>query len=139
MGLDPFFDSNPLVRTLAGDRGRVEQTRENSARHAICYTQVATLGMGEVLVETVLPFDCTFVEQPRVAYGFSLDGDLLVDGNFPSSSGGVWKWQQDHREYYLGAYVYFVISGGDGNLDLIHDFTFTGIAIKDLPEHLLED
>lgn len=138
MALDPFFVTNPLVRTLDGARGREEQTRENSARHATSYARVTTHGVGEVLHERVVSFDCTFVEEPRVAYGFSIDGDTLIDGLFPSSSGGVWKWQQDHRDYYLGAYVYFVIVG-DPECDLAHDFTFTGIAIKDLPEHLLEE
>lgn len=138
MGLDPFFETNPLVRTFAAAQGREEQIRENSARHATSYAQVTTHGAGEILVATVVPFDCTFVETPRVAYGFSIDGDDLVDGLFPISCGAVWKWQQDHREYFLGAYVYFVVNGAT-DLDLVHDFTFTGIAIKDLPEHLLED
>lgn len=138
MGLDPFSDVNPFVRALDRVRGQQDQTRENSARHCNSYSQLTSHGIGEILHETVIPFDCTFVELPRVAYGCSVDGDVLVDGSFPTSVGIVWKWQQDFHDFYLGAYVYFVVTG-PADIDLVHDFTFSGIAIKDLPEHLLED
>lgn len=134
----PLFGPNPLVTAQDAARGRQEQTRENSARHAWSYAELSTHGVGEVQHATVVPFDCTFIQRPRVNYGWSIDGDTLVDGLFPTSSGGVWKWQTDSRGFYLGAYVCFVITGDPG-YDLFHDFTFSGIAIKDLPAHLADE
>lgn len=137
MAQDPFLSINPVVSSLEAHRGRIAQTAENSARQAFCYAEIATHGVGQVQHLEVVPFDCTFIEEPNVAYGFKIDGDTLVDNYFPNCSGGVWKWQQDRRGYYLGAYVFFVISGDPG-YDLEHNFTFSGIAIKDLPEYLLD-
>ena len=137
MALDPFISINPVVSALDARRGRIEQTAQNSARHAFAYAEVATHGIGQVQHEQVIPLDCTFIEEPNVAYGFKIDGDTLIENYFPTCSGGVWKWQQDYRGYYIGAYVFFVITGDPG-YDIKHDFTFSGIAIKDLPEYLLD-
>lgn len=133
-----MFSVNPLVEALEAHRGRLEQVRENSARQAQSFATLTTHGSGETQHATVVPFDCTFIEEPFVAYGFSLDGDTLVDGFFPTSSGGVWKWQQDRRGFYLGAWVFFVVNGSS-TYDLQHSFTFSGIAIKDLPDYLMDD
>lgn len=132
------FGVNPFVDVGEAHRGRVEQTRENSARQAWSYASLATHGIGEVQHLTVVPFDCTFIELPKVSSGFYIDGDLLIDGQFPTVTAGIWKWQQDRRGYYVGAYVFFVL-GGDANMDLVHDFTFSGVAIKDLPDYLMDD
>jgi hypothetical protein len=131
------FSVNPLVQAAEAHRGRLEQTRENTARQAESFATITSHGVGEVQHTTVVTFDCTFVEKPSVAYCFSLDGDTLIDGYFPTSSGAVWKWQIDSRGFYVGAYVFFVITG-DPSYDLEHYFTFAGIAIKDLPEYLME-
>lgn len=132
-----IFAVNPLVSSIEARRNRIEQVRENSARHAWSYCQLNSHGIGEIQLATVVNFDCTFIEEPRIATGFQVDGDLLIDGSFPTVTAGVWKWARDAREFYTGAYVFFVVSGDPG-YDLQHDFTFSGIAIKDLPEHLME-
>lgn len=134
----PLASINPIVTAMEHARGRQEQTRENSARQAWSYAELTTHGVGEVQHATVVPFDCTFIQRPRVTSGWSIDGDTLVDGFFPTVSAGVWKWQTDSRGFYLGAYVCFVI-GGDPGYDLLHDFTFSGIALKDLPSHLADE
>lgn len=137
MALDPFFSVNPLVSSLNQNQRRQEQVRENSSRQAWSYATLKTTGTGEVLHKTVVPFDCTFIERPRVAYGFHMDGDALIPGLYPVCSAGVWKWQQDRREFYVGAYIFFVVDGDD-SYDIIHDFTFSGIAMKDIPDYLME-
>lgn len=137
MAYDPFVVVNPIVSNLEQHRGRIEQVRENTARQAYSFAALNTHGQGEILYPTIVPFNCTFIELPKVSTGFSMDGDLLIRGLYPVVSAGVWKWQQDRRGFYLGAYVFFTISGDDG-YDLTHNFTFSGIALKDLPEYLLE-
>lgn len=137
MALDPFFSVNPLVSSLDQDKRRTDQVRENSSRHAWSYATLKTSGTGEVLHTTVVPLDCTFIERPKVAHGWSMDGDILIPGLYPQVSAGVWKWQQDRREFYIGAYVVFTIDG-DQSYDILHDFTFCGIAMKDIPDYLVE-
>lgn len=137
MTQDPFIGVNPIVGALESHRAKLEQVWENTARQAWSYASLTTTGVGEIQHPTVVRFDCTFIEQPKVAHGFSLDGDTLVDGSFPTVSAGVWKWWQDKRGFYLGAYVFFVVTGV-ASYAIQHDFTFSGIAIKDLPEYLME-
>ena len=132
----PNFGANPLVEAMEGHRAHREQIRENSSRQAWSWGSVSTHGYGAIQHATVVPFNCTFIDMPKIATGFSMDGDTLIDGAFPTVTAGVWKWQQDYREFYVGAYVFFVITG-DAGYDLIHDFTFSGIALKDLPDHLV--
>ena len=127
-----------------------------------------TTGWGEFEAPDAQYFTTTFVKRPSVAHSFSIDGDTLVDGRFPRVTAGVQKWLQDERGFYTGAWLFFVIetmgmqfqptyvlptdSDGmvgtvsvpypipaDPNYTIIHDFTFTGIAMKAIPAHLLED
>lgn len=135
MAHDPFLQHNPLVASLEQHRGRIEQTRENTARQAWAYGTVTTNGSGSSQLTTVLPFNVTFIERPMVSTGYSTTADLAVD-DFPLVTAGVWRWWQDSRGFYLGAYVFFYIESGV-SYGLIHDFTFSGVALKDLPDYLL--
>lgn len=135
---DPFINVNPVATNLERHRGMLEQQRENRTRPASCFMKYSTAGQGELLTPRVCRFDVTFVEEPRVFSGWEMDGDTLVKGYYPMVSAGVWKWQRDARGYYLGAWLVFNITGHD-TYTIDHHFHFTGIAIKDLPAHLLEE
>lgn len=163
MSYDPFLSTNPIVTALTQHRGRIEQVRENTARTAESYATFVTQGLGQFVLADAAIFGCTFIDRPAVAYGCSLsedaDGsDVLtpIEGNVPRGSGLVVKWIKDANNYYTGAYVVLVIDAPDAPVQeagstttpviepisapsyvLEHDFTFTGIAIKDVPESLL--
>jgi hypothetical protein len=122
---------------------------ENSARIASAYGFFSTTGWGEFAFEDCHIFGLTFIEEPSVAYGYSLDGDSLVDLRFPRAWGMVYRWKQDQRGYYVGAWVAIVVDTlspatiadvpeDDPGYSLDHSFTFAGIALKDLPTHVLD-
>lgn len=142
MANDPFLSTNPLVGALEQQRSRVDQVRENSARYAQSFGTFTTTGIGEFEIEDPHLFGCTFADQPIVAFGFSLNGDQLVPTQFPRCTGGVRSWVQDARGFYIGAYVICLVEVPDPLLApqyvVDHDFTFTAIAMKALPAHLLE-
>jgi len=83
-----------------------------------------------------------------VSYGMSIDGDALVPTRFPRVTAGVYRWLQDTKGFYTGCWVFFVVDTqssfiattvtSDPGYDLIHDLSFTGIAAKILPAHLLD-
>lgn len=162
MAVEPGFQAQEQRR------GFLEATRENSARYASAYVSFATKGWGEFVSPTAQYFTTTFVKRPSVAHSFSVDGDTLVDGRFPRVTAGVHKWLQNEQGFYTGAWLFFVIetmgmqfaptyampTDADGlvgtvavplpippdpDYDLIHDFTFTGVAMKAIPAYLLED
>jgi hypothetical protein len=149
-------------------RGQMEAVRENSARYASAYVSYRTTGWGEFMAPDCQRFTTTFVKRPSVSHSCSLDGDELVDGRYPRITAGVHKWLQDDRGFYTGAWLFFVIEtmglqsqqvfvqnadadntvglvavphpiAADPNYDIVHDFTFTGVAMKAIPAHLLED
>ena len=149
-------------------RGQVEAIRENSARYASSYVSYQTTGWGEFLAPDCQRFTTTFVKRPSVAHACSIDGDTLVDGRFPRITAGVHKWLQNDQGFYIGAWLFFVVetfglqsqptfvmptdsdgavatvalpypTPADPNYSIIHDFTFTGVAMKAIPAHLLED
>lgn len=136
MAVDPFFGTSPVLQAMENRRGYIEQLRENTSRQAQSFNFVQTTGIGEIRLPTALTFICTFVERPAVAYGWTVESDL-PDGPLPTSTGGVYGWVVDARGFYLGCYVYVVV-GGAGRPVIQHDFTFSGTATKDLPEHLLD-
>lgn len=138
---------NPF-EALENRRQRIQQVAENSARLASSYATFTSTGWGEFRQTTVTRFNLTFITKPIIAYSYEIDGDALVDTRFPRSHGFVYKWQQDSRDYYTGCWVAFVVDTRnpyittaelDPNYDLVHHFTFTGIALKDLPAYLLDN
>lgn len=152
----------PGFQALEQRRAQLQQVAENSARYASSYVTFTTTGWGEFLSPECQYFTTTFVERPSVSHGFSVDGDKLIEGRFPRVTAGVHKWLQDENGFYTGAWLFFVVetmglqwqdiyvmpTAADGkvgtvhmktpippdpNYTLIHDFTFTGVAMKSLP------
>lgn len=136
MGYDPFLGSNPVIAAMEQRRGYVEQLRQNTSRLAQSYNFVVSEGIGMIKLATVVRFHCTFTQKPVVGYGYTVETPLLAD-DFPASTGGVYGWAIDSRGFYQGAYVFVVVTATSDPV-IQHDFTFTGIAMKDLPEHLLD-
>lgn len=124
-----------------------DQVRENAARHASAYKTYGTVGSGEVIFEEPVDFGLIFTEEPNVAYGFALDNDVvqeLVEGDFPTSSGGVIAWDITERGLYIGATVFAVVGSSNPtapvtDYSLIHHFTFSGIAVKDVGDSDFEE
>lgn len=137
MAYDPFLGTNPVVDAMEQRRGYIEQLRQNTSRLAQSYNFVETVGVGQIRLPTVVNFHCTFVQKPVVGYGYTVESDL-IEGDFPASVGGVYAWQQDARGFYLGCYVFAVVTATSDTTTIQHDFTFTGIAMKDLPQYLLD-
>ena len=142
MPTEPGFDA------LEWRRAHLDQIRENTSRLAIAQCPCTTHGWVEFKIPTAQYFTSTFIHRPMVSIGCSIDGDALVPTRFPRVSAGVYRWVQDVRGFYTGCWVYFTVDTKDiyiptkilkdPGYDLIHDFQFTGIAIKALPSHLLE-
>lgn len=138
--MDPFL-------ALEQRRSRVAQDQENSARLAQTYATYTTTGWGEFKDPNVIDFNCTFLVEPCVSHGYSTNGDLLVSTRFPRAWGFVHQWKQDHRGYYTGCWVATIVetqsfliatAAAEPGYSIDHTFVFTGLALKDLPTHLLE-
>lgn len=126
------------------------QVAENSARGALAWGQVHTNGTGELTLDDPILFGVTFVHEPIVMYGFALqDDDQLVAGRFPRCSGGVLRWVTDAEDFYVGAHVFVTVATADPLLaaqsqnvpadfgqepayDILHSFTFSALAMKDM-------
>ena len=131
------------VQSLIQREGWKSQVAENSARLAFAYGRAETTGWGELKISECLLFDCSFIKQPFVAYSFSLDGDTLVNTRYPICSGGVVKWRTNLRGMFIGAWVMVTVQDRNPyinpttlvhpNYAISHDFTFSGIAMKDIP------
>lgn len=149
-------------------RRQVMDVSENGARYASSFITFTTHGWGEFQSPDAQLFDTTFIKVPSISHSFYVDGDSLVDGRFPRVTAGVYRWVQNERGHYTGAYVFFVVettglqmqpiyvlpTAADGNValvsakvpvppdpnyDLVHSFTFTGVAMKTLPSSALAD
>jgi hypothetical protein len=139
----------PGFQALEQRRGQLDAIRENSARLATAQLSFTTHGWGEFKLPEVAYFSATFIERPSVSYGMSIDGDALIPTRFPRVTAGVYRWLQDVKGFYIGAWVFFVVDTqspfitttvtSDPGYDLIHDLQFTGIAAKILPAHLLDN
>ena len=130
-------------------RSEVERHKENSARLAQAFAKFETTGQGSIEFPKRVDFELTFVEEPYITYGCHIDlddlSDLLdVDANdtppLPSASGFVTEWDQDDRGFWTGCWVavsvYYhplTLVPVDLEVYMNHHFTFTGIAMKDVP------
>ena len=137
-----------ILQGLIAREQFVSQHRENSARQAFAWGQFDSTGWGQLAYPDVLNFGLTFIDEPIVSYGFSVEEDEALD-RLPLSTGGVFKWRRDGRGYYTGAHVYVVVDQFVQPSEtpdysqlptLIHSFLFTGIAIKDIgPDQFRDD
>lgn len=160
---------NPGFEAMEQRRHQLMTNAENSARYASSFITYKTTGWGEFLCDEAEYFTTTFVKQPSVSHSFSMDGDTLIEGRYPRVTAGVHKWLQDSDGFYTGAWLFFVVetvgvqgrdtyvlpTAADGsvvglvtapvpipadpNYEIIHSFTFTGVAMKAMPAHILED
>lgn len=122
-----------------------DRTNENASRLAFAFATYNSHGWGEKRFTQCAEFGLTFVEKPFVSYGCEIDGDKLIDTRFPRSSGVVFEWRRDTKDFYTGAWVAVTVDTkspfiftalADPAYDLIHHFTFAGIAYKALPDYL---
>lgn len=163
----PMGGVNPGFDALQRQRGQLIRDAENAARYASSFISFKTTGWGEFLSPEAQYFTTTFVERPFVSHCFSLDGDDLIEGRYPRVTAGVHKWVLDGDGFYRGAWLFFAIEtlgiqsqqtyvlpqnestsiglvsvpsplAADPNYEIIHDFTFTGTAMKAIPAYLLE-
>ena len=143
MPVDPGFQA------AEQRRGQLDAIRENTSRLATVHLSFNTHGWGEFKLPEVAYFGCTFIEQPAIASGVVVDGDKLVVTRFPRVTAGAYRWLRDSKGYYTGAWAFFVVDTQntyiattvthDPGYDLTHYLSFTGIAAKILPAHLLDD
>lgn len=150
--------------TMAGREDWNAQTRENSSRGAWAFGTATSKGWGELLIAKPIMFGLTFVQTPYVSYSFAMDDDnQLVDNRFPRCSGGVARWIQDSRNFYVGAHVMVTVGTSDPILsaaslwnqqmlvppvpsdyidaveyDLTHHWMFFGLAIKDINAQMFQ-
>lgn len=145
---------NPWL-SLEGRRQGVNQVGENSARQAMAWATFVTTGWGEVSFPDCYKFDLTFAERPFVSYSCSVirnslvdEDEILVPTRFPRATGGVWGWEQNSREFYIGAWLYVTVDTqspyvltvvADPTYTIQHHFTFQGLGIKDLPDYQVDE
>lgn len=137
-----------LFLELERRRADLQRHQENSARLAQSFALFETTGQGAIEFPKRVNFDLTFVERPYLTYASEIDlealGDLLELGEgptppLPSVSGFVTEWDVDARGFYTGCWcaagVYFhdITVPVDAAVHMMHHFTFTGMAMKDIP------
>jgi hypothetical protein len=157
----------PGFQALEQRRSQIHRDAENQARYASSFVSYKTTGWGEFVSADAQYFTTTFIRRPSISHCLSLDGDDLIPGRFPRVTAGVHKWVQDVDGFYIGAWLFFTIetmgmqfqdtyvlptsadakvgvvsvdvpTPADPNYEILHDFTFTGIAMKAIPSYLLE-
>lgn len=129
-------------------RAELARHRENSARLALAFAKFESTGQGTVEFEERVDFGLTFIEKPYITYACEIDLDELANqvGStedetpvLPLVSGYVTEWDIDDRGFYTGAWMAAVVFDPSGVLPtdvqivIDHHFTFTAIAIKDVP------
>lgn len=138
----------PGFQALDARRQTIDAIRENSARLATVYQTFVSSGIGDVQPPDAIQFGTTFVDLPSVGYGNTVE-TLLVADRYPRATGGVTKWMRDSKGLYVGAWIYLAvdvptgpapIGGGVAPVpiySITHHFTFTGVAMKNIPANLL--
>lgn len=150
--------------TTAGREDWAAQTRENSARGAWAFGTAQSGGWGEFMFPKPIMFGLTFLREPFTSYGHALvDDNQLVDNRFPRCTGGVARWVQDSRDFYIGAHVFVTVGTSDPilsaaslwnqqmlvppvasayvdevNYDIVHHWMFFGLSIKDINAQMFE-
>lgn len=140
------YDDSPYA-ILEARRAAQETLRENAARRARCSTTWTTKGIGEIRVSSIFRFGLRFIEEPCFTSGMALDPDNdLVDGHFPRTAAGVYDWQLDPQGFYIGCWLFFCVDtvgpgltpGVEPSYVIHHHLAWEGVAIKDVPGHLLD-
>ncbi len=145
-----------LFEDLELRRAEVERHRENSTRLAQAYGRFTSNGQGSIVFPDRLGFGLTFIEEPYTSWCPMIDVDELEDlldnsqasrmqgqsnvAAFPMITPYVVDWDQDDRGFYVGAWcgvrVWWPPTDAvltTASPEIVHNFTFTGKAIKDVP------
>lgn len=136
-------DFNELQRREA----EIARNKENKARLAGVYAEFDTEGMGTVEFSDRINFGLRFVQKPFPAYAAEIDPDLVRDAVededdgdvlLPQTSGFVTEWDRDEKGHYVGAWVAVAVTYPDSipvdaQIPVTHYFTFTAVAIKEIP------
>lgn len=126
---------------------------ENKARLAQVFADVTSTGQGTYVFDEVIDFGLTFIERPNISAGWYIDLDdwaeelgIREDDEeplpLPSCSLFVVRWDQDDRDFYVGAYLAVSVHFPVGMVPfeampvIEHHVTFSAIAIKDVPPGL---
>lgn len=136
----PFEEITKMQKGLA-------KHAENSARLAHSMGSFTTTGWGEFRPEDAILFDCSYLYRPSVFPGSSFEEDENSEDirptRYPRCGGTVTKWERTNAGLYVGAHVviwvedrspFMATSDPDPDVSytIIHDFTFLGIATKDI-------
>lgn len=122
--------------------GRREAQAENRSRLSHSYKRVITYGWGEMKLEVRIDFDVVYIEEPFMAHGCYVDGETLVEERFPRVTAMVTDYDRNPAGNYTGAWVAFVVdtmgaqlvpAAADPNYEIVHYFTFSGVALKNAP------
>lgn len=75
--------------------------------------KVFTKGRGDLRIAQPVNFALTFCEEPVFTAGLVLkSGQSLIEHLYPMASVGVYKWKQDSRGMYVGAYIWASVAAG---------------------------
>lgn len=135
--------TSPLNARLADQH----RHRENRGRLAHAYARFMTTGVGSFEFEDRIDFETIFLERPFIAIGHQLDAQAFTmtyedeDGDedyldLPQCTGYVTEWDQSSHDHYIGCWVAVVVQLDVEMAEvptIYHDFTFSAIAIKDVP------
>lgn len=132
-------------------RQELDRHKENAARLAQAYAEFDSTGQGSIEYERRIDFGLTFIEKPYVAYGAELDLEALDDllgkesedngvPALPMCAGYVTEWDRDDRDFYVGCWVAarvnfptYPVVDATVEVQVTHHFTFSAIAMKDVP------
>jgi hypothetical protein len=132
------------IGALERARGNRERDWENFARTAFSFGSQTSTGWGELAYADPIIFDLTFVEQPMMSYGFYVDPAVdLVPTRYPRCSGFVYRWYQDAKGMYVGAWVGVTVETREASIvpatgvvdpgyAITHYYTFSGLGYKSL-------
>ncbi len=147
------MDYRPMQAILQKTRDEYRNA-ENSARLAHSFGKFNTTGWGEFLPEDKVDFAGLYLERPAVSYGASFADDdeveKLVTTRYPRCGGVVVRWDKTEKGLYKGAWVAIWVEDRspfaelttpdtDMTYEIVHDFTFLGVATKPIPAALKGD
>jgi hypothetical protein len=130
-------------------RAEIHRNQENATRLAIANHTFDVAGTGVIEFPDSAQFELAFIERPKVAVGLVIDLDSLGEAYetdmvppVPLVTGFVSEWDQNDRDFYVGAWcgvhIYWTAGVPTEDFTFTVDFTFTGIGIKDVDPEVRE-
>lgn len=137
-----------LLDDLDRRREQTSRHRENSGRLAQAYASWTSTGGGLLEYEERIDFGVIFTERPFISHACVVDTaalkELIGRVAMPHVTAYVTEWDTDEKDLYTGCWVAVRVDFALADmLDYYtqvvvdHDFTFTGVAIKDLGTDLV--